>query len=106
MKEDALQGVPTKEHEEYFKNHDGCWRCVQTGHRTYKYFAHTTKWGTPLPKALWKAAGVTSEKRKRSPEPEPNGTNPAKQQKIAAVETREIENASPLWANDSEDSDI
>jgi len=31
-KHKALKGVPMKEHKEYFKNHNGCWRCGQMGH--------------------------------------------------------------------------
>jgi len=58
-KDDALRGVPKGEHEVYFKNRDGCWHCGQTGHRTYECFAHTTRRGTVLPRAPWKAAGVS-----------------------------------------------
>jgi len=108
-KEAALKGVPSQEHKEYFKTPEGCWRCGQKGHRTYECFAHTTRHGTPLPRAPWKAAGVTTTgagKRKRSEEPE---ENPApKQQKIAAVDTMEEEPSGtlPIWADDSDQSDF
>jgi len=85
-KEDALKGVPSREHEEYFKTPDSCWHCGQKGHRTYECFAHTTRQGTVLPKAPWMTAGVSAmEKRKRSKESE---EVPApKQQKVAACYT-------------------
>jgi len=50
-KEDALKGVPSQEHEEYFRSPEICWRCGQKGHRAYECFAHTTRQGTTLPKA-------------------------------------------------------
>jgi len=50
-KEDTLKGVPSREHEEYFKTPESCWRCGQKGHRTYECFAHTTRQGTVLPRA-------------------------------------------------------
>jgi len=60
-KKAALKGVPSQEHKEYFKTPESCWRCGQKGHRTYECFAYTTRCGTPLPKAPWKASGVTTE---------------------------------------------
>jgi len=108
-KEATLKGVPSQEHKEYFKTPIGCRRCGQRGHHTYECFAHTTRLGTPLPKAPWKAAGVTTTeagKRKCSEEP---GENPApKQQKIAAVDTMEVEPSRtlPIWADDSDQSDF
>lgn len=84
-KEEALKGVPAKEHDDYFKENDCCWRCGFKGHRKYECFAHTTKKGTTLPNAPWKAAAVTSgQKRKRTEEPEETGS--AQQQKVGAAE--------------------
>jgi len=98
-----------QEHEEYFKTPAGCWRCGQKGHRTYEFFAHTTWQGTPLPKAPWKATGVTrmqTGKRKHSEEPEENPAS--KQQKITAVDTMELEppRTLPIWADDSDQLDF
>ena len=107
MKDDALKGVPPREHEEYFKTPESCWRCGQKGHRTYECFAHTTRQGTALPRAPWKVAGVSAPgKRKHTEEPEE--TPAPKQQKIAAVDTMEIENPCtlPIWANNGEESDF
>jgi len=50
-KEATLKGVPSQEHEEYFRTPESCWRCGQKGHHTYECFPHTTRHGTPLPKA-------------------------------------------------------
>jgi len=50
-KKAALKGVPPQVHEENFQSPEGYWRCGQKGHRTYECFAHTTRYGTPLPKA-------------------------------------------------------
>jgi len=61
-KEAALVGVPSHEHEEYFKSPESCWHCGQKGHRTYECFAHTTRKGTTLLRAPWKAAGATVQK--------------------------------------------
>jgi len=106
-KEDALKGVPSREHEEYFKTPDSCWHCGQKGHRTYECFAHTTRQGTVLPRAPWKIAGVSAtEKWKRSEEPE---EVPApKQQKVATIDTMEIENPRilPVWADNGDESDF
>jgi len=88
---------------------ESCWRCGQKGHRTYECRAHTTRHGIPLPKAPWKAAGVTTTeigKQKRSEEPE---EKPApKQQKIAAVNAMEEQpsQALPIWAIDSDQLDF
>jgi len=106
-KEDALRGVPSREHEEYFKTPDSCWHCRQKGHRTYECFAHTTRQGTVLPRAPWKTARVSAtEKRKRSEEPEEVAA--PKQQKVAAIDTMEIENPRtlPVWADNGEESDF
>jgi len=105
-KEAALKGVPPKEHEEYFKSGDNCWRCGRPGHRTYECYAHTTLRGTTLPHAPWTVAAVTEVakgKRKREDEGTPT---PTKQQKVAAVETMEVvaPRTLPPWAD--EDSDF
>jgi len=103
-KEEALKGVPLQEHKEYFRTLECCWRCGQKGHRTYECFAHTTRQGTTLPKAPWKAAAAATEKRKCSEEPEENPV--PKQQKVAAVEAMELEDpqAFPLWPDSSRES--
>jgi len=76
------------------------------GHRTYECFAHTTKRGTPLPKAPWTATGASEGKRKSTEEPEE--TPVPKQQKIAAVDTMELEDtrALPSCSNDSDKKDF
>jgi len=107
--EATLKGVPSQEHKEYFKPPESCWHCSQKGHRTYKCFAHTTRCGTPLPKAPWKATGITTTeagKRKRSEEPEENPAS--KQQKITAINAMEEEPSRtlPIWADDSDQWDF
>jgi len=104
-KEAALKGVPSQEHEEYFRNQDGCWRCRQKGHRTYECFAHTTRHGTPLPKAPWKAAGVAI-KRKHDEESREEPT--PKQQKIAAIDVMQVEPSQklPIWTDESDQLDF
>jgi len=106
-KEAALKGVPLQEHEEYFRTPESCWCCGQKGHRIYECFTHTTQHESSLPKAPWKAAGVTTMgegKGKRSEELE---ENPApKQQKIATVMEEGPSRALPIWADDSDQSDF
>jgi len=97
-KDAALTGVPAKEREEYGKSKDDCWRCGRSGHRTYECYAGSTKRGTSLPTAPWKVSAVRREKRKRSEEPE--APIPAKQQKVAAVETMDT---APLWEESDSD---
>jgi len=46
--EAALQGVPSKEAEEYWKSREDCWRCGRPGHRTYDCFSFETLQGTAL----------------------------------------------------------
>ena len=109
-KEAALKGVPPKEHDEYFKSGDNCWRCGRPGHRTYECYAHTTLKGTPLPHAPWTVATVAVVPRGKRKREEEEAAVPAKQQKIAAVEAMEIEKEHPRqlppWAEDSEGSDF
>jgi len=97
-KDAALTGVPAKEREEYGRSNDDCWRCGRSGHKTYECFAGSTKKGTSLPTAPWKVSAVHGEKRKRSEEPE--APIPAKQQKVAAVETMDT---APLWEESDSD---
>jgi len=97
-KDAALTGVPAKEREEYGRSNDDCWRCGRSGNRTYECFARSTKKGTSLPMAPWKVSAVHGEKRKRSEEPE--APIPAKQQKVAAVETMDT---APLWEESDSD---
>jgi hypothetical protein len=98
-KDEALKGVPPKEQEEYGASEKDCWRCGRPGHRTFDCFSFETRRGTKLPPAPWKTSAVSTEKRKRSEEPEVQPA--AKQQKIAAVETMDTEAIAPLW-DDSE----
>jgi len=99
-----LKGVPPQEHEEYFRNPEACWRCGQKGHRTYECFAHTTCHGTTLPKAPWKAAGVTEAKDgKRKREDRADECLVTEQQKVAAVETMDMDAVAPLWEDSESD---
>ena len=97
-KDATLTGVPAKEREEYGRSNDDCWRCGRSGHRTYDCFAASTKKGTCLPMAPWKVSAVQEGKRKRSEEPK--ALIPAKQQKVAAVETMDM---APLWEESDSD---
>jgi len=105
-KEEALKGVATQEHEEYFRSPESCGCCGQKFHCTYECFAHTTRRDTTLSKALWKATAAVREKRKRSEEPEDDSV--PKQQKVAAVETTELEDpqAFLLWPDSSGELDF
>jgi len=98
-KDEALKGVPTAEREEYGKSREDCWRCGRNGHKTYECYAGTTKRGTTLPTAPWKVSAVGQGKRKRDEE----DTHPAKQQKVAAVETMETDAVAPLWEDSESD---
>jgi len=95
--ETALKGVPAKEQEEY-KATDGCRRCRRPGHKTFECYAFTTAQGTSLPVAPWKTAAVTTRagpaggKRKATEEAV---ERLVKQQKVAAVEPMETEEADP-----------
>ena len=98
-KDAALKGVPAAECEEYGRSREDCWRCGRNGHKTYECYAGTTAKGTALPKALWKVSAVAPGKRKRTEEPD---APPAKQQKVAAVETMDTDTVVPFW----EDSEL
>jgi len=98
-KDEALKGVPAAEREEYGRSREDCWRCGRNGHKTYECYAGTTKKGTVLPAAPWKVSAVGNGKRKRDEEDMP----PAKQQKVAAVETMEVDAIVPLWEDSESD---
>jgi hypothetical protein len=103
-KAEALKGVPRNEAAEYEKSPNNCWRCGDTTHKTYECYRHHTIKGTELPKAPWRSS-VVSNTKKRSREDNDDDTNPpaAKAQKIAAVETMEVEEpAAPYPWEDSE----
>ena len=97
-----MKGVPPAEKEEYRQDRDGCWRCGRTGHKTFECLSFQTRKGTKLPPAPWKTAAVSTPTRKRDRE---NDTEEpaAKQQKVAAMETMEVD-TTPMW--ESEDSDF
>jgi len=100
-KEEALRGVPQKEQEAYFRNRDDCWRYGRPGHRTFECFSFNMLQGTALPKALWKAAAAG---QKRGRENEKDEEAPAtKQQKVAVVETMEMDAVAPLWEESDSD---
>ena len=102
----ALQGVPQTEVDGHKKVQDGCWRCGRTGHRTFDCFSFQTAQGTTLPPAPWKAAAVPPPKPegKRGRNSESEDAPSAKQQKVAAVETMDID-AGPTLAHRWKDSD-
>ena len=99
-KDAALKGVPAAEREEYGRSREDCWRCGRSGHKTYECYAGTTAKGTTLPKAPWKVSAVAQGKRKRTEE---SDGQPAKQQKVAAVETMDTNAAQPLWEDSESD---
>jgi len=105
----AFQGVPVSERKEH-QGSRGCHRCGRTGHRAAQCYAATTLKGTGLPPAPWNVSGVTKRpKRQRTEEKEDREEVPAaKQQKVATVETLEIDDRElPLWADESgEESDF
>ena len=100
-KDAALKGVPKPEQDEYAQSREDCWCGGRSGHKTFECFSFQTKKGTTLPPAPWKVAAIREGKRKRSEEPEE--PSPAKQQKIAAVETMETEPLSARWDNSESD---
>ena len=108
----ALQGVPQTEVDAHKKVQDGCWRCGRTGHRTFDCFSFQTTQGTNLPPAPWKVAAVSqptpSGKKRACSEEVPAPPPAAKLQKVAAVETMDVDAGLTLaqrW-EDSEDSDF
>jgi len=108
----ALNGVPQNEIDAHKKNRDNCWRCGRKGHRTFDCFSFQTVQGTALAPAPWKAAAVhenphtAGSAKKRGHDEEDPEPQPAKQQKVAAVE--EMTTDIPLWADQdaSENSDF
>jgi len=99
--EEVFKGVPRQEKEEYRKGQGDCWRCGREGHKTFECWAFTTKNGTTLPPAPWKAAAIApAEKRKREEETE---APLAKQQRVAAVETMETDAMDTLWEESDSD---
>jgi len=108
-KAEALKGVPKTESEEYGKDSKCCDRCGRSNHRTDSCFATTTRSGTTLPAAPWKASAGTSRgpKRKRDQE-EDEEPMPKRQNKDLPkdpdLDMREAAAVSALWENsDSED---
>jgi len=103
--EAAFEGVPISEKREH-QGTRGCHRCGRSGHRAAQCYAATTLKGTTLPPAPWKASAV-SEGRKRQRSEENEEAPATKQQKVAAVETMEIDASDvPIWAHDSDESDF
>jgi len=109
---DALAGIAQHEIDEHksIAGRNGCWRCGNQNHRTFKCYAGKTKAGTPLPKAPTKgAAATTSSKRKREEEEDVKEESPApKQQKVSAVQEQDEDmRERPVWAqiSDSEQED-
>jgi len=100
--DEAMKGVPPAEKEEYRQDRDGCWRCGRTGHKTFECLSFQTRKETKLPPAPWKTAAVSTPTGKRDREND-SEEPAAKQQKIAAVETMEVD-TTPMW--ESEDSDF
>jgi len=102
----AFEGVPISEKREH-QGTRGCHRCGRTGHRAFQCYAATTLKGTGLPPAPWKVSGVTEgRKRQRLEREEDEEVHTAKQQKVAAVETMEIDDPElPIWA-ESDESDF
>jgi len=98
--DEAMKGLPNNEKEEYRQSREDCWRCGWTGHKTYKCLSFKTRHGTVLPPASWKIGVVLEGKRKR--DDEGDTTPAAKQQKVSAVETMDV-NPMPLWESEEED---
>jgi len=98
--DEAMKGLPNNEKEEYRQSREDCWRCGRTGHKTYECLSFKTQKGTVLPPAPWKVGAVSDEKRKQDGEEDAIPT--AKQRKVAAVETMEID-ALPMWESEEED---
>jgi len=96
--DEAMKGVPNAEKEEYRQDWDNCWRCGRGGHKTYECLSFQTRRGTKLPPAPWKTAAVSAPTGKRGRE-EDKEEPTAKQQKIAAVETMEVDTM-PMWESD------
>jgi len=99
--DEAMKGVPNAEKEEYRQDRDGCWRCGRGGHKTFECLSFQTRKGTKLPPAPWKTAVVSAPTGKRGREEDKEETA-AKQQKIAAVETMEVDTM-PMWESDNSD---
>ena len=103
MPDEAMKGVPIGEKEEYRPDRDGCCRCGRAGHKTFECLSFQTRKGTKLPPAPWKTAAVSTPTGKRGREEKEEKEEPtAKQQKIAAVETMEVD-AEPMWESDDSD---
>jgi hypothetical protein len=106
-KAEALQGVPKNEAAEYEKSPDNCWRCGDTGHKTYECYRHHTVKGTELPRAPWRSSAVQKTKKRARDDNDDNDDKPpaAKAQKIATVETMEVEEPTVLypWEDSEED---
>jgi hypothetical protein len=105
-KAEALHGVPKNEAAEYEKSPDNCWRCGDTGHKTYECYRHHTVKGTELPRAPWRSSAIQATKKRARNDDDDDDKPPAvKAQKIAAVETMEVEEpvVSYPWEDSEED---
>jgi len=106
---DALAGIAQHEIDDHksIAGRNGCWRCGNQNHRTFKCYAGKTKAGTPLPKAPTKgASATTSTKRKREEEDVKEESPAPKQQKVSAVQEQDEDmREPPVWAprSDSEE---
>jgi len=98
--DEAMNGLPNSEKEEYRQSREDCWRCGRAGHKTYECQSFKTRNGTVLLPAPWKLGAVSEGKRKR--DDEGDTTPAAKQQKVAAIETMDV-NPMPLWESEEED---
>jgi hypothetical protein len=90
-KAEALRGVPKAESTEYEKSPDNCWRCGDTGHKTYECYRHHTVRGTELPKAPWRSSAVQPTKKRARNDDDDEKPPATKAQKIAAIDTMEVE---------------
>jgi hypothetical protein len=96
----AFAGVPEEEINDHKKGKKDCIRCGLSGHTVHSCFANATIAGTKLTPAPWKSAATSQKKRAREDDEKPPAP---KQQKIAAVETMEVEPVKPCGDSDSED---
>jgi len=100
--DEARKGVPPTEKEEYRQDRDGWWHCGHGGHQTYECLAFNTHRGTKLPPATWKVGAVIEGKTRKREAEEDEESLATKQQKVAAMETMEVD-ALPMWESDKSD---
>jgi len=70
IKEEALVRLPAGVRKEYGASEENCWRCGRAGHRTFEYFANSTKKGTTLASAPGKVASSAKSKWTNDDDPE------------------------------------